>query len=322
MHQWRREGWVLGPGSGHPWWNSHAHMPTVLPLGDELWRIYFSGRDRENHSRIIAVDVDPSRRMQVVAEHFMPLIDLGPLGSFDQAGTIASSAIRVNGQVWLYYVGVSLRPEVRAVTAIGLAISDDGLDFRRAYDGPVLGIGPLDPFHTMSPCVRADAGGFRMWYVSGTPWLRDAADSRPEPAYGIRLARSQDGRMWAPDTSPVIDPAAPVYVGLARPWVCPSRDGLRLWYSRRGNQFREGGESAYRLAQVPLDPSTGLVTGAPQLLEFGNPPREEDFDGWMQAYGCVTPCGPDLVMIYNGNHFGQTGFGWARLPGGAPGRSA
>jgi hypothetical protein len=42
-----------------------------------------------------------------------------------------------------------------------------------------------------------------------------------------------------------------------------------------------------------------------------------DFDSWMQAYGCVMPHGDDLIMIYNGNGFGGSGFGWTRLPGGA-----
>jgi hypothetical protein len=33
----------------------------------------------------------------------------------------------------------------------------------------------------------------------------------------------------------------------------------------------------------------------------------------MQAYGSVARHGGDLVMFYNGNGFGRTGFGYARL---------
>src|SRR5579872_5555785 len=101
--RWRREGLLLGVKPGHEWWVSHAQLPTVLPLNDRLWRIFFAARDRENVGRILAVDVDPSDRMRVVAEHFDPLIELGPLGSFDQAGMSPSAVVAVGGQVRLYY---------------------------------------------------------------------------------------------------------------------------------------------------------------------------------------------------------------------------
>ena len=315
---WRREGLLLAARPDHPLIN-RTYVPTVLPLGDDLWRIYFAGCDRDNLSRVLAVDVDPTRHMQVVAEHFEPLLELGQIGAFDFSGTIPSCALRVQDQVWLYYFGAHLRKEVRAGTAIGLAVSDDGLTFRRAYEGPVLGPGPLDPFLTASPCVVAGAGGYRMWYVSGMPWIRAQAGVQLDPTCGIRMALSADGRLWSPDTMAVIDPLEPRAVGLARPWIADSPDGLQLWYSRRGSDYREGGESPYRMAHVRIDAASGRVTGTPLAVHFENPPQPGDFDDWMQAYSCVLPSGPDLIMLYNGNGFGRTGIGWARLPGGAGG---
>jgi hypothetical protein len=33
----------------------------------------------------------------------------------------------------------------------------------------------------------------------------------------------------------------------------------------------------------------------------------------MQAYPCVVPYGNNLYLFYNGDGFGQTGFGFARV---------
>ena len=313
---WQRQGLLLETLPEHPLL-TRAYVPTILPLSENCWRIYFAGWDRDKRSRILAVDVDPTRSMRVVAEHFSPLVELGQIGAFDHSGTVPSCAIRVGTQVWLYYFGLHLRHEVRAAGAIGLVVSDDGLNFRRTHAGPVLGTGPLDPFLVGSMCVTSGATGYRMWYASGTTWLQAQADAQPDPACGIRLTRSADGRFWSTDTTAVIDPSEPAEVGLARPWIVASSGGNHLYYSRRGSDYREGGKSPYQMARVPMDPATGLVAGTGTPLEFQNPPQAGDFDSWMQAYSCVLPSGPDLIMVYNGNGFGKTGIGWARLPGGA-----
>ncbi len=313
---WRREGLLLQTRPDHPLL-TRAYVPTVLPLGDTLWRVYFAGWDQDKRSRILAVDVDPTRSMQVVGEHFSPLFDLGQIGTFDHSGTIPCCAIAVGSEVWLYYFGLYLRKDVPAAAAIGLAVSDDGLHFRRPYLGPVLGTGPLDPFFSSTPCVRRYGDGYRMWYVSGLPWTLSGPDGRPDPAHGIRLAHSRDGRLWAPDTVRVMEPREPAETGLARPWIVPSGAGGQFYYSRRGGGYREGGQTPYHIARVAMDAESGQVTGSPVALEYENPPQPGDFDSWMQAYSCVLPCGDDLIMVYNGNDFGKTGIGWARLPGGA-----
>jgi len=311
---WWRQGTILTVRPGHGWWKSHAQLPTVLPLSDRLWRIYFAARDERNRGHIVAADVDPGDGMRVVAEHYEPLLELGAPGTFDHSGAGPACAVRVEGQVRLYYFGIALKSEVRATATIGLAVSDDGLRFRRAFEGPVLGQGPLDPYLTTAPCVRESVGGFDMWYVSGTGWPQSGG--QPEPVYGIRRARSQDGLFWDPRTRLVLAPSEPEELGLARPWVRLGRDGGRLWLSRRGEAFRTGGAEAYHIAEVPLD-GNGEVAGRPSPIRFENPPGRDDFDSWMQAYACILPYGSNLIMIYNGNGFGETGIGWARCEGAA-----
>jgi len=310
---WRREGVLVTVQPDHAWWASHAQLPAVLEMPDRLWRVYFGARDRDNRSRMMAVDIDPGDNMRVVREHFHAMLEPGPVGAFDHGGASPSSALWVDGRVYLYYIGVSERRDVRGQTAIGVAFSKDGLHFSKAFSGPVHGVGQRDPYFTSAPVVRREGAGYRMWYVSGTEW-RSAGD-RPEPFYEIRTTSSPDGLVWNPRSEAVLALQAPS-AGYGRPWLAEWQAGLRLWFSVRGEAYREPGDGAYRLASVLAD-ERGTITGPSQPIVWENPPGSGDFDSWMQAYACVVPNGDDLIMLYNGNDFGRKGFGWARLHGGA-----
>jgi hypothetical protein len=311
---WHREGPLVSVKPGHPWWVSHAQLPTALPLSERLWRIYFAARDGGQHGHIVAVDVDPGEGMRIVAEHLQPLLERGALGAFDHDGVAPSAAIVVNGQVRLYYSGVSVRRDVRGQVSIGLAVSDDGLTFRRAFAGPVHGIGPHDPYFTSAPIVLHTDDGYRMWYVGGTQW-RDV-DGFPDLFYEIRTTRSDDGMIWDPRSATAVALRPPREAGLGRPWIADGSDGRRLWLSRRGESYRGPGEGAYHLVSIAAD-AQGSFAGPAEPIQLENPPAAGDFDSWMQAYACIVPYRDDLVMLYNGDDFGRAGFGWARLPGGA-----
>lgn len=289
-------------------------MPTALPLHDRCWRIYFGARSAENRTLPFAVDVDPAENMRIVAEHFEPLMDFAAPGSFDHAGVLPSSALLVDGEVRLYYVGLSLRMDVRTAGFSGLASSADGLAFTRVCAGPVQGLGPFDPYFSVAPMVLATSAGFRMWYVAGTPWQE--VDGIQDPFYEIRTTVSADGVVWDPRSEIALPRGPLAAAGLGRPWITNEGNRQRLWFSRRGEAYRVAGADAYRMMSV-LGDADGAFSGSAEPLTFENPPGPDDFDSWMQAYGCILPHGDDLVMFYNGNDFGHAGFGWARLPGGA-----
>ncbi|MBZ9993446.1 hypothetical protein [Mesorhizobium sp. BH1-1-4] len=307
-YKWTRKGLLLPVKAGHQWWASHAQSPTVLALSSRLWRIYFAGRDAGNLSSMMAVDVDPLDGMRILAEHLDAIMVPGPPGTFDSSGLGPSCALIIGGRIHLYYSGIYPRLDVRTQLAIGLAISDDGLTFERISPGPVRGIGPKDPYFVSTPFVSAIEGGYRMWYTSGTGWM-DVDGSR-EPVYGIRSCISEDGILWETGSSLCLHEDADEGASLTRPWVTQGDDGMRLWYSRRGKQFRNGGNEAYRLFSRRIN-ARGDIVGEAEPVIFSNSPVAGDFDSWMQAYGCVMQCASGEVMFYNGNGFGQDGIGWA-----------
>jgi hypothetical protein len=308
MASFRRRGLLIEPQRSAAWF-SHAQNPTVLALAADRWRIYFAARDEANRATIFAADVDPRDDMRMLDLHLRPLLAPGGIGAFDFAGLGPSCALAAGGRVWLYYIGVSVRSDVAYQHAIGLAVSDDGLAFTRVASGPVLSTGPYDPIFVSTPFVRHTGTAYEMWYSSATGW--DATAGPPEAAYVIRRTVSGDGVVWDAATTPAVPNDDPHVVAATRPWIARDGDRSRVWFSRRGADFRRGGPGAYAIVHAPLAGGGTHADGPIEPVVFENPPQPGDWDGEMQAYPCVMPLGDDLVLFYNGNHFGRAGLGWA-----------
>jgi hypothetical protein len=308
----RRERQLLAPPEAHPWWRSHAQCPTVLELGGSLWRVYFAARNADNQSHIIYADFDPQHGMRLLRLVTEPLLELGAPGAFDSAGMGPGAALFVGARVFLYYVGFSLRRDVPNQQAIGLAISEDGGNtFRRAVPGPVLATGPFDPFFTSTPHIAYCDRAFVMHYTSAIAWPRHG--DRFDPQYLIKRAHSTDGVRWVTDDSVAVGFADAAETALCRPWVIHRDDGHHMWLCRRGSRDSEGrSDDPYRLGYARSQ--DGLTwSRADDLLRFDNPPRSGEWDAAMQAYPCVVARGDELFLFYNGDGFGQTGFGFARV---------
>ncbi len=314
---WRRQGLVLGLEREHPWWVSHLQSPTVLPLSETVWRVYFAARDADNRAHLVAVDLDPSDGMRLVTKRLQPMLERGPPGAFDHAGLGPSDVIRMDGRVLLYYTGVSVRTDVRTQFAIGAAASeDDGLTFKKVTAGPILCTGPFDPYFSSSPTVLKSENGYRMWYSSCVRWGK--SDGALEPSYEIRTTTSSDGLVWDLRSQTAVDLGRFGWEGLARPTVALIGDTPMMWFSGRGAAFRGPGRDTYRIYCARVD-AKGVASSTIEPVVFSNPPEGADFDSWMQAYPCIVPYHDDLIMFYNGNDFGRAGIGWARLRGGARG---
>jgi hypothetical protein len=313
---WTRQGLVLAPRPGQAHWASHAQVPTVLEISERCWRVYFWARDAANRSQIFYADLDPGADFALLHLEDRPLLPPSAPGHFDANGTGGAAALRVGAQVWLYYSGFSLRADVPHQIAIGLAVSDDGgHSFRRAFDGPVIGIGPHDPYFVSTPCLWRDGDRFRALYSSVGRWARD--ESRWECFYDLHEAESADGVHWQGLPQPALA-LAEGEAGLARPWVLRDGTEYRMWFCHRGLQgFRAEGGQNYRLRSA-WSADGRHWQRADGDLAWTNPPHAGDWDGWMQAYPCVVPRGDEWIMFYNGNDFGRGGFGWARAPRGGP----
>ncbi|HET6914355.1 MAG TPA: hypothetical protein VFH71_13555 [Rhodanobacteraceae bacterium] len=308
MHvKWHKQGLVYSVEGQSEWAHSHTHKPTPLLVDAHTLRIYFGVRGTDGRTRTTFIDVDPDDPLRVLRVAPIPILDLGRIGAFDDSGANVCSVIRKDDLIYMYYIGWNPSTTVHTRNSIGVAISTDGGEtFERAWFGPILDRNRDEPYYTGAVEVMPEHGRFRMWYTSVTEWVM--INGKPEIRYHIKYAESPDGIDWRRPGISCIPPNHPEEA-TARPSVLRIGDEYLMWYSRRHiNGFRSRRESMYRagfarskdgIAWVREDDLAGIE------------PSGSGWDGDAIAYPYAIYVNGRLMLFYNGNDFGRSGFGYA-----------
>ena len=294
----QRLGRLFEPPGGVPFVVTHAALPVADPVGPHH-RVYWSGRDAKGRARVASCDTDLSRPGLLLGVSDRPVLDLGPLGAFDDSGVTTSCLVNHEGRKYLYYTGWSLGVTVPFYLFAGLAVSDDGGEtFRRVSRAPILPRSDADPFLTASPFVLVEDGRWRMWYVSGSEWRQEGDAAKHY--YDIRHAESRDGIRWRTTGHVCITYARDDEHAFSRPFVIHENGLYRMWYAFRGARYRLGyAESRDGLSWIRQDERAGLE------------PAASGFDSEMLCYPCLTSHAGRRYLLYNGNDYGRTGIGLA-----------
>lgn len=285
------------------WEYSHASVPIAVNIGGDLFRIYFSTRDSGNKSYTTYVEMNIGSPRDIISHADKPVLVPGQLGEFDDSGAMGSWITEVDGKYYLYYIGWNLSTTVPFRNSIGLALSDDGIKFSRASNGPLLDRNFNEPHFTASSCVIFDNGVWRMWYLSCTEWILHAG--KPSHKYHIKYAESDDGLSWLRKGIVAIDYSNEKEYAISRPSVIKHNGYWHMWYSYRGDKYRIGyATSIDGIMWQRLDDSVGIDVS------------NEGWDSEMIEYPFVFKHKEDIYMLYNGNGYGKTGFGLAKLGAG------
>ena len=305
---WTRLGTLVDPRET-PGMNSHAQVPTALRLADRI-RVYYADRDRQGRSFPAYVDVDPAHPTQVLDHHPSAIMALGRPGAFDDMGVMPGYAAQESdGRVLLFYSGWNRAFNVPYHNATGLASSVDGVRFERMFEGPVMDRTATEPYIAVTPSMlREPDGSWKAWYISGLRW--DLVGDKYEPVYVIKHAHSADGVQWVRPPEICVPQRHP-QEAFSHPTVFRHRSRIHMWFCARHSVDYRGGSGAYRMGYAW---SSDGRTWTRKDDDAGLRPSDGGFDSQMTAYPFVLREGDDLLMFYNGNGFGQTGIGVARLP--------
>ena len=306
MH-WNKKGRILEVRGQSEWMNSHATAPTAYHLRDDLYRVYFSTRDKLQRNQVGFADIRFAERTEVLRISEEPVLRLGSLGHFDCDGIYGTSLVQTEDELRLYYAGWNAGLRGLFYSSIGVAVSRDGGDsFQRLGSSPILGRDEIDPWAVMAPFVlKVSDHHWVMWYASGIELSYDESNTL-RSSYDVKTALSSDGLNWKKTGKTAIGLGSEDS-NVARACVLSSGDGFEAWYpyvSRSINQYRIGfGRSADGLTFDRMDQSDEA-----QLL----PSKDDDsWDNQAVAHPFVFEHGGSRYMLYNGNDFGRTGFGLA-----------
>jgi hypothetical protein len=296
---WRRLGRLALDTSRAGWAATHAALPVVEPLGGDRFALYLSLRDRDGRARIGRSVLTMSDTPRLDALDPNPVLDLGPLGAFDDSGVTTSCLVTSGRDRFLYYTGWSRGVTVPFYLAASVAISQDEGPFERWSLAPLLERSAVDPFLTASPFVLVGHGRWRMWYVSATEWRQ--IESGPRHYYHIRYAESDDGLQWRRDGQVSVDYETPDEHAFARPWVMHDADLYRMWFAVRGDRYRIALAESHDGVSWTRRDALGLTAGP------------DEWESEMVEYPCVFDWDGRRFMLYNGNDYGRSGVGLAVL---------
>lgn len=307
--KWIKRGLIFKPDNNFEWMFSHASIPIADRVNDKVLRIYFSTRDKEGRSFPTYIEVDGHNPQNILRLSEKPLLSLGKLGTFDDNGITLSWIVTHKDKKYLYYIGWNPQVTVSYRLSIGLAISTDGgLTCTKYSEGPILDRSIEEPYFNTAPCVLIDSGLWKMWYVSCTGWTIERG--KTEPLYLIRYAESQDGISWRKHNVNCIDYKFSKE-GIGRPCVIKEDGVYKMWYCYRGSvDYRTNKEQSYRIGYAE---STDGINWIRKDEEAGIDRSDAGWDSEMMAYPYVYEHKGMKYMLYNGNGFGESGFGYAVL---------
>jgi predicted GH43/DUF377 family glycosyl hydrolase len=299
---WKKLGLLFAPDKNLYWQQSHAQNPFPIQIDDHIFRIFYASRDKGNTSRTGYFDLDMRDPFAPKNYSKEPLLDVGPLGAFDDSGAMPHSILKMGEEYMLYYTGWSLGMTVPFTFYIGAAkaASLDG-PYQKVSLAPILGRSFFDPYLTAAPSVIKVDNYFLMYYVSGLRWEKEASGNLKH-YYTIKYAVSPDGLNWSPNPNVVIPLEGDEYA-IARPVIFKDKENYELWFSYRG------GNNTYRIG---LATSKDLASWKRAEVDL-EPGKDGEWDSGMVCYAHPFYYNGDKYLLYNGNAYGATGVGLARL---------
>jgi hypothetical protein len=306
---WIKKGPIFTPDGTNKLMCSHASIPFADKINERELRIYFSSRNLEGKSLPFSMVVNTKNLAEIISVNDNPVLLLGELGTFDDSGIMPSCIVDNSGNKYMYYIAWNPQVTVSYRLSIGLAISNDnGKSFKKYSIGPVCDRSLKEPFFNTAPFVMIENGIWRMWYVSCTGW--EYINNYPEPKYHVKYCESPDGIMWLKKGIVCIDyDTASEAIG--RPSVLKEDGIYKMYYSfRKIKNYRSDRNNSYRIGYA--ESNDGIIWN--KLNNKAGISRSENSGDWdyeMMEYCHVFNNGGKKIMIYNGNGFGKTGFGYA-----------
>ena len=180
--------------------------------------------------------------------------------------------------------------------------------FKKNDKKPIFGKSKFDPYYVNGVFILPHENQYKMFYSSGIKWLNN--NGKKESVYQIKSANSSDLLNWEVNDEFIIEPkfenecqnAATVifYNNKFHMWFCYRK---ALDFRNATNGYRIGYAWSDDLKKWNRDDSKSGIDLS----------KDESWDSQMICYPYVFELDDRLIMLYCGNYFGKTGFGYAEL---------
>lgn len=296
--KWKKLGQIYHCKISHPLLQTHASNPLAVHLKDDIYRIYFSGRDSDNKSSVGFVDIDILTH-EIIEECSLPVFTYGPPNSFYSHGVSIGNQYQDNNAQNILFMGWNIPENEHWRGDIGKIEIHNG-NFSLQPKTAFLSTDEEDPISLSYPYVIFHEGIYKMWYGSTITWESENG----EMIHVIKYATSEDGNHWK-KFGIAIPYENNIAQAFSRPTVMIDELGYHMWYS-----FRSGTGTKYRIGYA--NSRDGLAWNR-MHDETGIDVAVDGWDSEMICYPFVFDHKGQRYMLYNGNNYGKSGFGLAIL---------
>ena len=299
--RWKKKGLLLGPNV--PGF-SHASHPTIHQIADDDFVIAFSARDPNQKSHIFFVRARVSSGEITILGDPKMVLKPGAPGFFDCDGLLSCCFVKHGAHLYLYYSGWQNLPDGLWLCDTGRALVDAGnLVAEREFLGPVFSRDKHNPLFSAATTVLIDSMGlWHTWYNSGISWDKYQGEWRPK--YGIHHATSHDGIDWISEPGLVIPLKDQYEHSFGRPSVVFWNNHYYMWFAHRGTK-------EYSTYRIGFASSKDGRSWSRDDARSGIGVSNSGWDSESVCYPYVFSHQGHRYMLYNGNDYGRTGFGYA-----------
>ena len=300
--EWEKLGLIFNPIILKDKGLSAALMPIVelLDADKDIVRVYFCPRDEQNRSEVHYFDINIYKPFEILNISSKALLQHGKLGTFDDNGITLGSIVNANNKKTVFYTGWNLSVNVSMLNSIGIGVFNDDNTINRIGEGPIMTRSLLEPHSCASPFVLFENGIYKMWYAAIDKW--EIENEVPKHFYNIKYSESIDGISWERNDIIAINYQNKEEYAFGRPHVIIEDGIYKMWYAYRGDYYKIGyAESFDGKNWIRKDDEAGITNS-----KYG-------WDSEMIEYPYIFDYKNDRFMFYNGNGYGKTGIGLAKL---------
>lgn len=303
MFNWAKKGLLFEPSiPGY----THASHPCIIHLCNNTFILAFTCRDSQKRSHVFLSYAEVNNGNITITSEPKLALGIGGPGCFDCDGVITGCLVENSGKYYLYYVGWQVLPNDLWLCDTGRAILDpEKLELHKEFYGPVLGRDKDNPlFAAATAFYITDDNLWHAWYNSGIRW--EKTDKGWHHWYGFHHATSSDGVDWKCEPDLIFPFADEYEYAFGRPSVVFWDGVYHMWFAHRGTKEI----ATYRIGYAS---STDCVNWNRNDTISGIDVSSEGWDSEMICYPSVFEHKGYKYMLYNGNGYGISGFGFSVL---------
>jgi hypothetical protein len=297
--KWKKLGQVYNLKSQNPFLLTHCSNPLAIHLNNNIFRVFFSGRNIENKSSVGFVDLD-IETLEIKKECSEAVFKYGKNNTFYSHGVSIGNLYSQHKKNYILFMGWNIKNNEHWRGDIGRLEIENNIDFKISSTEPFMTTDIEDKVSLSYPYVVFHEGIYKMWYGSTINWKTENG----EMLHVIKYATSKNGENWK-KYGVAIPYELNIAQAFSRPTVIIDQNGYHMWYS-----YRSGDGTKYRIG---YSYSIDGILWHRKHDEVGIDVSEKGWDSEMICYPFVFEHNNKMFMLYNGNEYGKKGFGLATL---------